>query len=123
MNRILKKLIGVDNKADEDLLDQLDEKLKKVLSLTLDDLEAQRLHQTQELVQKHGSSHEELKERYRSGYGIHEVMDRSFLLAENIEAYLMEHPGVALDPKMYQLAVLANALLNQLYQEAGRHAE
>ena len=52
---------------------------------------------------------------YVDEFHMHEVLDRTALLIDMIDSYLMEHP--AMKPKWKKLAFKAQDKLNQIYYE------
>jgi len=59
---------------------------------------------------------DDLENRFNTRIGRHEAMDRAFIQAENVEAYLVNHPSITLDPKAFNLALIAQSALYALYQ-------
>ena len=59
----------------------------------------------------------EVHRRFDPGtFGSHEAADRTFLLAENIESYLLNHPTLAMNKEAYHKTYLAHQLLLDVYQ-------
>lgn len=79
--------------------------------------ERDRLRQVDELAADLG---EKWAEEYRPGSaGCHELLDRTALLSDMLERYLMEHPACVANPDWYVLAEQAAAVLRELYQQIG----
>jgi hypothetical protein len=81
------------------------------------DLENQRQRSLQELESESGpSGHEE----FRPGtFGCHELLDRTNLLADQVEKVILSHPACLQNRDWYQLAWEASAALRELYQRIG----
>ena len=59
-------------------------------------------------------------EDYRPGtFGCHELLDRTSLLANNLEEYVLSHPACVADAEWYALADQAATALQELYQRIG----
>jgi hypothetical protein len=57
---------------------------------------------------------------YRPGSpGCHELLDRTALLSDMLERYLLEHPACVANASWYILAEQAAAALRELYQQIG----
>jgi hypothetical protein len=52
-------------------------------------------------------------------YGCHELLDRTSMLADMVEQFVLTHPSCALNPEWYALAEQAVACLRDLYQRVG----
>lgn len=52
-------------------------------------------------------------------FGCHELLDRATLLADAIEAQLLNHPSCLSRPEWFARAELAASALRDLYQEVG----
>jgi hypothetical protein len=74
----------------------------------------QRIDQ-QERIDK-SSDLAELKTRYLSPLGYREAVHVAWMLCENVETYLMDHPCVFLDDEAFILADQAQQALFDLYQ-------
>ena len=106
---------------DRDKLNRLiNDDFGQFLLTSLENLEGERAFSIDETVKAHGSTREELRERFCSVYGQHEAMDRSFIAMEHVDSYLVNHPYVQFSPEAYRLAQLASMCLAQLYQECGK---
>ena len=58
--------------------------------------------------------------RYQPGsFGCHELLDRTCLLADQIEKTVLTHPSCIRDPDWYALASRAVESLRELYQRVG----
>ncbi len=51
--------------------------------------------------------------------GCHELLDRTSMLADMVEQYLVEHPACTGRPEWHALAERAAAALHELYQKVG----
>lgn len=121
MNKSTQTLVGLSR--EDELFKLLDDRLVEFLLASLGGLEGDRATGICEAVEVHvgeGESDESLRERFCNTFGQHEAMDRSFILAENVESYLRKHPYILLNPRAYLLATLATLTLHELYQECGK---
>jgi hypothetical protein len=82
------------------------------------DDERQRI--VQELTTEQGA---DWAEQYRPGsFGCHELLDRTALIAETVEQYLLSHPACVQNEEWFALAERALSALHELYQRVGeRH--
>ena len=85
-----------------------------------ENIEEIRLSDLSSLEEAFGEPLEDIKKRFNNEFGKHEAMDRAFLMSENIQLFLVEHPYVIFRPEAYKLAFQASELLAQLYQVLGR---
>lgn len=84
---------------------------------TPEEVERDRLRQVSELA---GDSGEGWADEYRPGSaGCHELLDRTALLSDMLERYLLEHPACVANSGWYKLAEQAAAALRELYQQIG----
>src|SRR5437899_361413 len=51
--------------------------------------------------------------------GCHELLDRTNLVADNVERYILDHPACIQNSQWYALAEQAVAALRELYQRVG----
>ena len=59
-------------------------------------------------------------ERFQPGsFGCHELLDRTALVSDLLQRYVLAHPACALNPDWYALANQAAAVLCELYQRIG----
>lgn len=84
------------------------------------EIERDRLRQAGELATDLG---ERWEDEYRPGSaGCHELLDRTALLSDMLERYLLEHPACVANSAWYVLAEQAAAALRELYQQiSGEH--
>jgi hypothetical protein len=52
-------------------------------------------------------------------FGCHELLDRTILLAEQVERTILSHPACIQNREWYELASEASAALHELYQRIG----
>lgn len=52
-------------------------------------------------------------------FGCHELLDRTAMLATQVEQYVLTHPACVQNPQWYELADQAVTALNELYQRIG----
>ena len=80
-------------------------------------VERDRLCQASDLAADLG---EGWADEYRPGSaGCHELLDRTALLSDMLERYLLEHPACVANPGWFLLAERAAAALRELYQQIG----
>lgn len=66
---------------------------------------------------------EEVRRRFGDKtIGVHEAMDRTWILYENIESYLLKHPTILMDKEAFEKTYKAYELLLDVYQMCGNHA-
>jgi len=80
-------------------------------------VEAERKQRVEEM----GADQEpEWMERFGPGsFGCHELLDRTSLMVNNLEQYILAHPSCLRDPEWYSLADRALTALMDLYQKIG----
>jgi hypothetical protein len=79
--------------------------------------EEERLQKINELIA-------ELGQNWAAGFepgsqGCHELLDRTNLIADNLEQYVLAHPACIQNSEWYALAEQAVAALRELYQRVG----
>ena len=57
-----------------------------------------------------------LSELQPRSFGCHELLDRTSLVADMLEQFVLTHPACALNPEWYALAEQATACLRKLYR-------
>lgn len=81
------------------------------------EVERDRLGQAGELAADLGEGWEN---EYRPGSaGCHELLDRTALLSDMLERYLLDHPACIANSGWYTLAEQAATALRDLYQQIG----
>ena len=77
--------------------------------------------QRQESLRELESDGEEARlEHFSPGtFGCHELLDRTILLAEQVERTILSHPACIQNREWYELASEASAALHDLYQRIG----
>lgn len=60
-----------------------------------------------------------IKKSFNTEIGRHEALDRSFMVGDNLEDFLLDHPYIILRSDCYRLAFKARELLCELYQKVG----
>ena len=79
--------------------------------------EQERQRAVQEMVAEQGPN---WLEAFKPGsFGCHELLDRTSLVADMIERFVLSHPACAQDPSWYALALEATTCLRELYQRIG----
>lgn len=61
----------------------------------------------------------QLKLRFESPIGQHEALDRCFMIQENFYEYIVKHPFILLDSRLFGLANKISDLMADLYQDIG----
>jgi hypothetical protein len=62
----------------------------------------------------------EWADAYRPGsFGCHELLDRTSLVGDTVEQYVLSHPACVANAEWYALADLATSALRELYQQIG----
>ena len=62
----------------------------------------------------------ESAEHHKPGsFGCHELLDRTALVADLLERYVLTHPACAQNRDWFELAEKAGAALHELYQRVG----
>jgi len=62
----------------------------------------------------------EWADAYRPGsFGCHELLDRTALVGDTVEQYVLSHPACAANAEWYALADQAASALRELYQRIG----
>jgi hypothetical protein len=81
------------------------------------DTENQRQQRLAEMTAEEGP---QWLEQYKPGsFGCHELLDRSLLVGDMVEQYILSHPACVQDPHWYALAEQAMTVLRELYQRVG----
>jgi hypothetical protein len=81
------------------------------------EVEQERQQRIAELSAEHGA---DWPKQYKPGsYGCHELLDRTALVADTVEQYLLSHPACVQNRDWYALADQAAAALRELYQRVG----
>ena len=79
--------------------------------------ENDRAERAAELVAEYGP---DWPEQWAPGtLGSHELLDRTFIVADNLENFVLSHPACVANAEWYALASQAVDLLQMLYQEVG----
>jgi hypothetical protein len=81
------------------------------------DAEVNRQRRIEEMSAEHGP---DWSGPFKPGsFGCHELLDRTNLLADTLEQFVLSHPACLLNRDWYALADQAVAALRELYQRAG----
>jgi len=81
------------------------------------DREEERQQLIEELVADQGS---DWAEQHKPGsFGCHELLDRTALVVDILERYLLRHPACAQNKEWFELAEQAASALHALYQRIG----
>lgn len=85
------------------------------------DIESNRLEDYQKCLDTWG---ERLLERFKPGsHGYHEALHVAYMLSENIECYLLQHPAIVSDPDLYEQVHLLNIELLSVYNKLAQKHE
>jgi hypothetical protein len=86
-------------------------------ALNLDQVEEDRQRILQEAAEDNGPN---WSEQFKPGsFGCHELLDRTSLVSDLLQQYVVSHPACALNPEWYALADRAASALCELYQRVG----
>jgi len=103
-----------------DILRYLQVKQKGINMTSEEDIELYRLEAVGSLPEIYfEDTLENVKKNFNTELNRHEAMDRSFMISDNIEDFLVDHPYIILRPECYRLAFKAQELLQVLYQKVG----
>ena len=81
------------------------------------DAEVERQRRIAEMAAEDGP---DWSEQFKPGsFGCHELLDRTNLLADSLEQFVLSHPACLLDRDSYALADQAVSALRELYQRVG----
>jgi hypothetical protein len=87
------------------------------VAIALNEAETERKRALHELESESGRSS---LDEFRPGtFGCHELLDRTHLIADQIEQALLSHPACLQNQDWYQLAFEASTALHELYQRIG----
>ncbi len=79
--------------------------------------EGDRLERIGQLAEESGT---DWAEGFRPGsFGCHELLDRTSILAAQLDEQILSHPSCLLEPEWFALAEKACSALNDLYQRIG----
>ncbi len=86
-------------------------------TLKLDEIEPDRQRVLNEAAEDHGPN---WSEQFQPGsFGCHELLDRTALVSDLVQRFVLTHPACALNPDWYALADQAASALCALYQQVG----
>lgn len=74
-----------------------------------------------EMLKEYGGL-DQVKAEYDNIFGIHEAMDRTSILMEQINEYVLNHPFILLHQDLYDLTEDIHNKLYSLYQELGKYS-
>lgn len=78
-----------------------------------EEIESDRLEDLKEVSD---TWEERFKERFEfDSFGHHEASDRSYIVAENFESYVLKHPTVVMYPELYRDAHKISEILYEFY--------
>jgi hypothetical protein len=81
------------------------------------DTEQTRQQLIDEITADHGSHWTE--KYYPGSFGCHELLDRTALVADTVEHYVLTHPACVQNQECFALAEQAVVALRELYQRIG----
>ena len=94
-----------------------EESIKGTLQFASEIVESHRANAFSDSVDNFGSE-EEVHRRFDPGsFGSHEAADRTYLIMENVEHYLLAHPTIVMNEQAYHQAFAACQLLADVYQK------
>jgi hypothetical protein len=77
-------------------------------------------HERQQLIDKFNTDSPDWAEQAKPGsFGCHELLDRTALVADLLEQYILTHPACVQNQDWYALAQQAVVTLRELYQQIG----
>jgi hypothetical protein len=79
--------------------------------------EQDRQERPNELTAENGP--EWMEQSKPGSFGCHELLDRTSLIAANLEQFVLSHPACVQNAEWYALAEKAAAALHELYQRVG----
>lgn len=81
------------------------------------EVEGDRHDRLNELEADHGA---DWRRDFKPGtFGCHELLDRTAMVANIVESFILSHPACVQNPEWYRLADQAVTALNDLYQHIG----
>lgn len=85
--------------------------------LQINEVEQERQLRIEELLEEYGS---DWSEHYAAGtFGCHELLDRTSLVVNTLEEFILDHPACIQNEEWYALASQAATALHELYQQIG----
>lgn len=84
------------------------------------EIEEENEYALKEVIKNFGEGIPQLKLRFLSEIGQHEVLDRTYIVNENFQEYILNHPYIVLQPKLFAKAFNLLEELFDLYQEIGK---
>ncbi len=81
------------------------------------EIESERQERLRELESDEGRAR--FEEFLPGTFGCHELLDRTILLAEQVESSILSHPACLQNREWFALASEASAALHELYQRIG----
>ncbi len=82
-----------------------------------EEVEQDRQQILNEAAEDHGPN---WGEQFQPGsFGCHELLDRTALVSDLLQRFVLSHPACALNPDWYALADQASTALCELYQQIG----
>jgi hypothetical protein len=77
-------------------------------------------HERQQLIDEFNADGPDWAEQARPGsFGCHELLDRTALVGDMVEQYILTHPACVRNKDWYALAEQAVLALRELYQQIG----
>jgi hypothetical protein len=73
----------------------------------------------QEYIDEFKADGESCEESVPGSYGCHELLDRTSMLMNTLDHYILSHPACVNDKEWFALAYRAVDALNDLYQKVG----
>ncbi len=95
---------------------EMTDREKEMVYIALKEVEANRDKAFEESISSFGSK-SEVHRRFAPGsFGSHEAADRTFIMTENWDSYVLSHPTIAMNPEAYRMAKIAFEFMHEVYQ-------
>jgi hypothetical protein len=80
-------------------------------------IEIERQEELKDFLQEQG---QQVLEQFKPGtFGCHELLDRTAMVSDSLERFIVSHPACVQNPEWYALARQAAEALHILYQKVG----
>jgi hypothetical protein len=87
--------------------------------MTPEEIESERQDYFQKAIETWGTEEELVRRFGEKSFGAHEAFDRTWILYENIECYLLKHPTIIMDKEAFDKVYKAFDLLLEVYNRCG----
>jgi len=94
---------------------ELSQREQSVIQSAIKYAEAERMEDLQKALETYDSE-DEIKRLFgKNTFGCHEAVDRSFMVAENWEHYVQNHPAILMDPEIYRMSKIVSSMMYEVY--------